>query len=83
MKKAVQALHERNARVEADKAWETSRTRRAIIAAITYITVVAFLFLIDAPYPWMSAAVPVIGYLLSTLLLGPLKRWWLVRVYRK
>lgn len=75
----VQQILERNARVEADKAWELSWTRRLIIVAITYATACVFLWLIHAPNFAVSALVPTGGYLLSTLSLPWVKQWWLAR----
>jgi hypothetical protein len=81
--KKLTAIEERNRRVEADKAWETSMTRRAIIAVFTYVIVVVFLFYINAERPFLMATIPVIGYILSTLALTPIKSWWLQKAYRK
>jgi hypothetical protein len=39
----VGEIKARNRRVELDKAWETSLTRRSIIAAITYAVAVIFM----------------------------------------
>ena len=36
----IQKIHERNKKVELDKAWETSRTRKISIAVLTYLVVV-------------------------------------------
>ncbi|HLC53771.1 MAG TPA: hypothetical protein VJK03_04460 [Candidatus Nanoarchaeia archaeon] len=77
MKQELKAIHERNRRVELDKAWEVSATRRAVIAVITYIIVVIFLMLIGAPQPWITALVPVIGFILSTLTIPLIKRLWI------
>ncbi|HLC67018.1 MAG TPA: hypothetical protein VJK52_05255 [Candidatus Nanoarchaeia archaeon] len=79
----LRAIHERNRRVEADKAWEVSKTRRAIIALMTYFVVVLFLWLIHAPRPWLNALVPAFGYLLSTLTLPMMKKWWIVTQHQK
>jgi hypothetical protein len=73
----VEKIKERNARVGADKAWETSITRRAIIAIGTYLISAAFLVAINAQYPLLVAFVPVLGFLLSTLTLPLFKDWWL------
>jgi hypothetical protein len=81
--KALQQIRERNARVEADKAWETSLARRGIIAVFTYFVVVLFLFLIGAPRPWFNAFIPALAYLLSTMSLPFLKRLWVKKLYRK
>ena len=77
MKQELKAIHERNRRVELDKAWEVSATRRAVIAVITYIIVVIFLMLIGAPRPWITALVPVIGFILSTMTIPLIKRLWI------
>ncbi len=73
----LEKIKERNTRVEADKAWETSFTRRAIISLGTYIISAAFLVAINAQYPLLVALVPVLGFLLSTLTLPLFKDWWL------
>ncbi len=75
------ALLERNKRVEADKAWETSKTRRAIIAAITYVVVGFYLSLLDVSFAWLHAFVPPAAYLLSTLSLVYIKQLWIERFY--
>lgn len=74
--KELAAIHERNRRVEADKAWETSWTRRLFIAAVTYVIAGIWLVMIDDTYPWLKAFVPALGYVLSTLSLPAVKRWW-------
>jgi len=73
----------RNAKVEADKAWETSWTRRGIIAIFTYLVVVVFLISIDAQDPWLAALVPAGAYFLSTLTLPFIKKWWIDTSYKK
>lgn len=67
----------RNTQVEADKAWETSWTRRIGVMLLTYTVVVAYLHFVVRIEPWINALVPVIGYLLSTLTISQLKRRWL------
>lgn len=71
------AIETRNQRVENDKAWETSMTRRAFISLITYLTASLFLYAILVPDWYLGACVPVLGYWLSTLSLPPLKTWWI------
>jgi len=83
MKKEIESIKERNKRVEIDKAWETSRTRRVIIAAMTYIFIVTFLWTINIPKLWLNALIPTIGFLLSTSTLPFIKRWWVESVYKK
>ena len=70
------ALQQRNARVEVDKAWETSFVRRGIVALITYFVAVVLLLIIGNELFYLGALVPTAGYLLSTLtLLRAKKRW--------
>lgn len=80
MDSQVRDIQERNKRVELDKAWETSLTRRAIIAGLTYVVAVTWLFIIENDQPFLNALVPFGGYLFSTWSLPFVKRWW-VRKY--
>lgn len=72
----IQMIIERNKRVEQDKAWEVSVTRRAFIAAVTYLIACYYLWLIAVPGFYLHAAVPAGGYILSTMSLPWVKRWW-------
>lgn len=69
-------IESRNRRVEADKAWETSWTRRIFISFMTYIFIAGFLITIGNDSPFMNALVPVIGFMLSTLVLTRIKARW-------
>jgi polyferredoxin len=71
------AIKERNSRVERDKAWEMSRTRRAIIFLSTYIVVASVLLVSGIPDPFINALIPSIAFILSTATLGFAKGWWL------
>ena len=79
IQKEFEAIKERNRRVETDKAWEVSWTRRLFIAVVTYVTAGVWLVTISDTNPWLKAIVPVAGYVLSTLSLPPLKKWWIRR----
>jgi putative acetyltransferase len=79
----IEALKLRNQKVEADKAWETSWTRRLIIAGITYIIVAAWLAMLDVGHHMLHAVVPVLGYIVSILTLPMLKTMWIEKIYRK
>ena len=72
-------IESRNARVEDDKAWETSWVRRISIMVLTYAVVSFYLRFVVHIDPWINALVPVIGFLLSTLTVSLLKRYWLSR----
>ncbi|MDP3880608.1 MAG: hypothetical protein Q8Q32_00280 [bacterium] len=72
----IEEIKARNRRVELDKAWETSWTRRLFIGAITYAIAGIWLVWIGDSSPWLKAFVPSGGYILSTLSLPILKNWW-------
>ncbi|MBI4167923.1 MAG: hypothetical protein HY515_03120 [Candidatus Aenigmarchaeota archaeon] len=79
----INDIKTRNRRVEADKAWETSRTRRFMISVATYLTIGIFLSYIKAPDPFVVALVPTVGYLLSTLTMTAVKKLWLGKIYNR
>jgi len=72
----IQALKERNRRVEIDKAWETSWTRVIVIALFTYGVAGIWLVTIGDVNPWFKALVPAVGFLLSTCSLPFVKKSW-------
>lgn len=73
----VQAIEERNQRVEKDKAWETSYIRRILLIIFTYLAIGLYLSAISIPNAWLNAIVPSLGFLLSTLTLPFFKTLWL------
>ncbi|HOO50328.1 MAG TPA: hypothetical protein PLK94_03455 [Alphaproteobacteria bacterium] len=73
---ALADIQERNARVELDKAWETSKTRRAVIAGMTYIVATLYMMSLGVSQPMLNALIPTGGYLLSTLSLPIVKKIW-------
>lgn len=79
LKKQIEQIRERNKRVEKDKMWETSLTRRIFIAVSTYVLVVIFLITIKADKPFLSAIIPAVAYLVSTTSLEKVKEEWLKR----
>lgn len=72
----------RNARVEADKAWETSWTRKLIITALTYVIVMLYLTMLGMERVYLHALVPAGGYFLSTLSLPLFKKIWIEKIYK-
>jgi hypothetical protein len=83
MKKTIEErlsiIEARNQKVESDKAWETSWTRRLSIMLLTYVVVVIYLHFVVHIEPWVNGLVPVIGFVLSTLTVSLLKSEWLRR----
>jgi len=72
----VKELKNRNQRVEADKGWETSFARRALLTLFTYLALGIYMWAIDIGRPWLNAIVPTAGFMLSTLSLPWLKKRW-------
>lgn len=72
----VAAIEKRNERVELDKKWETSWTRRLTIAIMTYIVIVVYLLVINNNAPFINGAVPAVGFMLSTLVLKRIRLAW-------
>ena len=73
----IEAIKARNKRVETDKAWETSWTRRICIMVLTYGVVVLYSATISKISNfWLSSVVPVMGFLLSTLSLRLIRSLW-------
>ncbi len=73
----IDEIKRRNQRVEADKAWETSWTRKIIISVFTYIVIVVFFFFAKLSNPFANAIVPAVAFILSTLTVPLVKKWWL------
>ena len=83
IEKEIKAIKERNLRVEADKAWEVSKTRKVLIAIFTYIIIVLFFWFAGLVNPFVNAIVPTVGFVLSTLSLPYFKNYWVRKVYKK
>ena len=77
LKEEIEAIKARNRRVEADKAWELSKTRTAFIAISTYLLIFIFMLLIHDNHPFLNAFIAAIAYLISTSSYNILKKWWL------
>lgn len=77
IEKEIKKINERNKKVEADKAWEGSITRRVLLVIFTYLAVSLYLSVISVERPWLNAIVPSVGFLLSTLTLPFFKNIWL------
>jgi hypothetical protein len=73
----IKIIEQRNKKVELDKAWESSLSRKIIIAILTYITIVLFFTVAKLPKPFVNSIVPTTGFILSTLTLPFFKRIWI------
>ncbi len=83
LEREMEKIKERNRRVESDKAWETSKTRKFIVVVFTYLAIAIYMYAINLPNPWLNAIVPTAAFLLSTLTFPLFKKVWINRVYRK
>lgn len=73
----MQKIEERNQKVEVDKDWETSWTRRILLVVFTYLAIGVYMRAIDIPRPWLNAVVPAVAFMLSTLTMPFFKKLWL------
>lgn len=77
LEQEIQKIKLRNRKVELDKKWETSWTRRICIMILTYIVVIIYSHLIrNNNNIFLSSLVPVIGFTLSTLSLKLVRKVW-------
>lgn len=77
LEERVKKIEERNKRVELDKSWETSWTRKTLIMILTYIIVIIYSYLIRKyDNILLTSLVPVIGFTLSTLSLKAIRKIW-------
>ncbi len=83
LEREIEKIKERNMRVEADKTWETSYTRRILLVIFTYAAIGFYLQAINIPQPWLNAIVPAVAFMLSTLTLPFFKKLWVKYIYRR
>ena len=73
----IKKIETRNQKVELDKKWETSSTRKIILITSTYLVIGLFMQFIKVNKPWLNAIVPATGFFLSTLALPFIKNIWI------
>lgn len=83
LKKEIELIKERNKKVKADKAWETSKCRIFSIVVITYVLVAIIFYFIGVKNFLLSALIPTLGYYLSIQSLPFIKKFWIEKVYKK
>lgn len=76
LEQRITRIEERNRRVELGKTWETSFTRKFFIALFTYLAVAIYMYVIGVNNPWLNAIIPTVGFLLSTLSLSFVRKFW-------
>lgn len=78
----LEMIKDRNRRVEANKAWETSKTRAVLVALITYFVMILVMHALKVENPFISAIIPTLGFLLSTLSVNSVKNFWMAHIYK-
>lgn len=79
LEQRIEAIEQRNQRVELDKAWERSSVRLVSIAGVTYVCASAVLIGLQVERPWLNSLIPTLGFVLSVQSLPMLKRYWIKR----
>jgi len=82
LQKEIELLKERNKRVEADKAWETSKFRVFSVLLMTYIITSIVFYFIGVNDFLLNAFIPTIGFYLSTQSLPFIKKWWVNKNFK-
>lgn len=77
LQKEIEEIKARNRRVEKDKDWELSWTRKIVILLLTYAVIAIFLFATKLPNPLINAIIPSIAFVLSTSSVNIVKKWWI------
>ena len=83
LEQRVGKIEARNARVETDKAWEGSLTRRGLLMLFTYLAIGIYMWAIGVMQPWLNAVIPTAGFMLSTFTMPFFKKMWLKNRSRK
>ncbi|HSW47737.1 MAG TPA: hypothetical protein VLG67_01540 [Candidatus Saccharimonadales bacterium] len=83
LQKEIENLKERNIKVDTNKAWEISWTRRIMLLILTYLIAGFTLTTIQNQSPWTNALIPSIGFFLSTLTIPFLRTFWQNYIYKK
>ncbi len=76
LEERVKIIEDRNAKVELEKGWERSLTRRIILALLTYLAISLYMNAIDIERPWLNGIIPTAGFMISTLTMPFFKKIW-------
>ncbi len=83
LEKRIKVIEDRNKRVESDKAWETSYSRRILIAVFTYLLIGILFAYMKLEKPWANAVIVAAAFLLSTFTISIFKKLWLNHIYKR
>lgn len=82
LEKEISKIKKRNKRVEADKSWELSWTRRAVVMLLTYIAIVIYFKVAGLPRPFLNSVVPAVAFVFSTFSVPYFKKYWKKYIYK-
>ncbi len=83
LEQAILEIQKRNARVDADKAWERSGMRRGAVAVLVFCVAWGWLLLQGSETALRDALFPPVGYMLSTTALSFLRVQWEARTHSR
>lgn len=76
----INLIKERNKKVELNKAWETSLTRRVSIIVITYVIMWFTMSIIWSQKPWIDCIIPTLWFFLWWLSLDFMRKIWETKI---
>jgi sterol desaturase/sphingolipid hydroxylase (fatty acid hydroxylase superfamily) len=79
----LEKIKQRNKKVETDKAWEWSITRKILLMIFTYLALWIYMQAIGIYKPRLNAIIPSIWFLLSTLTLPRFKKLRIRHIHKK
>lgn len=77
IEKEILELKQRNSKVEAEKAWEVSSSRKVALIILTYILTSVVFYFIGVEEYLLNALIPTLGYFVSTWSINLFKNYWL------
>ena len=83
LEEEINRIKERNRRVETEKSWETSWTRRIVVIILTYLVISLFFLFAGVSQPFINAIVPALAFVLSTASMPIFKSFWLKYINKK
>lgn len=83
IEKEILEIKERNKKVEANKAWETSWTRKLVVTGLTYFMMIIVMNALGMDKPFIGAIIPTLGFILSTVSANIIKNIWITKFYKK
>jgi hypothetical protein len=79
----LEKIEQRNQKVEIDKKWEGSMTRKVLIVLFTFVSIGTYMWVIGVERPLLNAVIPSLGFTLSTLSLPFFKNVWMQTLNKK